>query len=60
MFSGITDMGAEDNGVVCCREILCFFTWGEDLLVTHNQENLERGRVQGWMSEQAEQALSLS
>lgn len=37
MFSETIDVGAEHHGDVCCREIPCFFTRGEDLLVTHTK-----------------------
>lgn len=37
VFSETIDVGAEHHGDVCCREIPCFFTQGEDLLVTHTK-----------------------
>lgn len=48
------------NCVVCCREVLCFLAYREDLLVTANQEHWGWGKIQGWMCEQTEQVLNLS
>ena len=36
-FLKLLTLGAEHHGDVCCREIPCLFTRGEDLLVTHTK-----------------------
>lgn len=38
----------------------CCLTCREDLLVTPEQEHLDRGKIQEWMCEQTEQVLNLS